>query len=127
MRYHITGSSEAEATIKEQPGPGRGNRGLAATEFCLTKTTAKSRQTAEAIAVRRLLPGQWQCGGWVATANGACMQGQANCLLDEPPGATASAMPDELQWHLPPCGNRTQLKGVTVDTNTLQLQMMEQS
>ena len=56
--YHITGS-EVEATIKEQPGPGRGNRGCAATELSLNKTTAKSRQTTEAIAVRQLPPGQW--------------------------------------------------------------------
>ena len=76
---------------------------------------------------------------WVATA--ICMQGQENCLLDEPPDScrqTAEAIdtgqlpsvPDELQCHLLPGGNRMPLKGVTIrplSTNTLGLQTMEQS
>ena len=70
-----------------------------------------------------------------------CMQGQANCLLDEPPDLnrrTAEAIEtgqllqllDELQWLLPLGGNRTLFKGVIVrplPTITLGLQMMEQS
>ena len=52
------------------------------------------------------------------------MQGQANCPLDEP-SRDISLVPDERQWHLLPGGNRTQLKGVTIRTvsvNTLRLQ-----
>ena len=66
--------------IKEQPGSVRGDRDCAATEFSLNKTTAKSRQTAEVIAVRQLPPGY---SGWAATT--MHMQGQANCPLDGPP------------------------------------------
>ena len=46
------------------------------------------------------------------------MQGQANCLLDEPPDPGEQqrlpSVPDKLQWHLPSVGNRTPLKRVTV-------------
>ena len=56
--------SEAEkpgydCSNKEQPGPGRGDRGWAAicTELCFNMTTARSRRTAEAIVTGWLLPG----------------------------------------------------------------------
>ena len=66
--------------------------------------------------------------------------GQANCLLDEPPdpgeqqrrsrrGGYHQCQMNQVQWHLPPGGNRTPLESVTVrplPANTLGLQTMEQ-
>ena len=52
------------------------------------------------------------------------MQGQANCPLDEPPdpgeqqrrsrrGGYHQCLTNQVQWHLPPGGNRTLLESVT--------------
>ena len=109
---------------------GRGDRGWAATELRLNieynRTWSRHQVNSSGNS------------DWVATA--ICMQGQENCLLDEPPDScrrTAEAidtgqlppLPDELQCHLLPGGDRLPLKGVTIrplSTNTLGLQTMEQ-
>ena len=102
----------------------RGQRGGALSPRSLEQTDGSRHQANSSgdIAARRLP--LCACQGQVNFPLNERRQIQANST-----GGRLPLVQDELQWRLPPSGNRTPLKGVTDGTlpaNTLGLQTMEQ-
>ena len=141
MSYHTVrggATSPHRSNSRHGRGPGARQRQSqlgkwVATELRLNNCDNRVRSR------RQLRQTQRRYSGWVATA--MHMQGQENCLLDEPPdpgkqqrrsrrGGYRQYQTNQVQWRLPLGGNRTPLKGVTVrplHANTLGLQTIEQS
>ena len=133
LSYHkVRGGASSPRSLKQpDPGTSRSDCGCVATELHLNNYDNRTRS-------RRQVNSSGD-SDFVATA--MRMQCQANCPfyeLPDPARRTAEAIktrwlpapPDKLQWHLPPGGNRTALKAVTVrplPVNTLGLQSIEQS